>query len=176
MCRDWGRRACLACCDLVAALYVPLPDRLTPERLSDDRDMARPRVSGINHVTLTAASIREAIAFYCEILGCELIAYWSAGAYLTAGTTWIALVARDESPSPATDYTHLALDVSTADFDRLAERIRGSGARVWQDNWTEGDSLYFEDPTGHRLEIHCSNLAARLAAARRDPWEGLVIL
>jgi catechol 2,3-dioxygenase-like lactoylglutathione lyase family enzyme len=147
-----------------------------PHRLSDDREMVRPRVSGINHVTLTAASIGDAVAFYCETLGCELIAYWPAGAYLTAGTTWIALVASDEPPSPATDYTHLALDVSPGDFDGLAERIRGSGTRVWQDNWTEGDSLYFEDPTGHRLEIHCSNLAGRLAAARSDPWKGLVIL
>lgn len=44
-----------------------------------------------------------------------------------------------------------------------------------QDNWTEGDSLYFLDPDGHRLEIHATTLADRLRHARADPWEGLVI-
>ena len=34
-------------------------------------------------------------------------------------------------------------------------------------------SLYFLDPNGHKLEIHVSDLAARLRAARQDPWEGL---
>ena len=138
-------------------------------------DVARPRVCGINHVTFAVAGLDEAIEFYRDVLGCELVADWPAGAYLTAGTTWIALVAREESPSPSTDYTHLAFDVSPDQFDGLAERIRASGAPIWQDNWTEGDSLYFEDPTGHRLEIHCSSLAARLDSARRDPWDGLVI-
>ncbi len=139
------------------------------------RVVALPRVSGVNHVTFPVADLEEAIGFYRDVLGCKHVADWPTGAYLTAGATWIALVARDESPSPATDYTNVAFDVSPDQFDALAERIRASGAPTWQDNWTEGDSLYFEDPTRHRLEIHCSSLAARLEAAGRDPWDGLVI-
>jgi glutathione S-transferase fosA5 len=146
-----------------------------PQLMSEDRAMSRPRVTGINHITLTAVNTDQAVAFYSDVLGCDVVAWWPAGAYLTAGTTWIAIVTREERPSPACDYTHIAFTVSRSEFDDLAERIRASGARVWQENWTEGDSLYFEDPTGHRLEIHCSDLAGRLAAARRDPWQGLVI-
>ena len=44
---------------------------------------------------------------------------------------------------------------------------------LWQDNWTEGDSLYVTDPNGHKLEIHSSDLAARIAAAKENPWDGL---
>ncbi len=60
-----------------------------------------------------------------------------------------------------------------SDFPALSERIRQAGAAIWQENWIEGDSLYFLDPNGHKLEIHASDLAARLRSARANPWEGL---
>jgi hypothetical protein len=56
----------------------------------------------------------------------------------------------------------------------MCQRIKASGATIWQDNWTEGDSLYFVDPNGHKLEIHCSDLATRLKSAHENPWDGLV--
>lgn len=55
----------------------------------------------------------------------------------------------------------------------LSRGTRRSYAIIWQDNWTEGESLYFLDPNGHKLEIHASDLAARLQAARENPWAGL---
>jgi hypothetical protein len=55
----------------------------------------------------------------------------------------------------------------------LKQRIQTAGAPIWQDNWTEGDSLYFVDPNGHKLEIHISDLATRLRSAHDAPWEGL---
>jgi catechol 2,3-dioxygenase-like lactoylglutathione lyase family enzyme len=143
--------------------------------VSDNR-AERPKVSGINHVTFDVANVDESVEFYRDVLGCELVAHWRAGAYLTAGTTWIALARRDEPPSPATDYSHIAFGVSREQFVGLSDCIRASGARVWQENWTEGESLYFEDPTGHRLEIHCNDLVTRLRAARTEAWEGLVIV
>ena len=144
--------------------------------VSDHSAAERPKVSGINHVTFDVADVGKSVEFYRDVLGCELVAHWREGAYLTAGTTWIALVTREELPSPATDYSHVAFEVSPDRFTGLSDRIRASGARVWQENWTEGDSLYFEDPTGHRLEIHCTDLMSRLRAARMEPWEGLVIV
>jgi hypothetical protein len=38
---------------------------------------------------------------------------------------------------------------------------------------TEGVSWYFLDPNGHKLEIHASDLTARLRKAREQPWVGL---
>ena len=58
-------------------------------------------------------------------------------------------------------------------FDALAERIVAAGAKIWQENPTEGASLYFLDPNGHRLEIHVTDLESRLDHAREHPWEGL---
>ena len=126
-------------------------------------------MSGINHITFAVPDVDAAIAFYTEVLGCELVAVWPNGAYLLAGSLWIALVSAD-------DYSHIAFAVSPSAFAALADRIRSSGAVVWQENWTEGESLYFEDPAGHRLEIHATTLADRLREALASPWDGLQVL
>ena len=100
--------------------------------MSDHSAGERPKVSGINHVTFDVASVEESVEFYRNVLGCELVAHWPAGAYLTAGATWLALVRREEPPSPAADYSHIAFGVSSEQFIDLTDRIRASGARVWR--------------------------------------------
>lgn len=115
------------------------------------------------------------MGFYTETLGFHPVARWNRGAYLRAGDAWITLI-----PDPAArvrplpEYTHAAFSVSEEDFEAVAGRIRRAGAKIWQDDSTEGDSLYFTDPNGHKLEIHASDLSARIAADREDPPEGIV--
>jgi catechol 2,3-dioxygenase-like lactoylglutathione lyase family enzyme len=131
------------------------------------------KVSGINHITLTVRELATALAFYCDVLGCGLVVKWPTGAYLLAGDTWLALV--EGTPADVSDdYTHIAFAVD--DFDVVADRIRRSGAVVWQENWTEGASLYFLDPAGHRLELHATTLADRIRDALASPWDGLEVL
>jgi len=108
------------------------------------------------------------------VLGFQPVAKWPKGAYLLAGDLWVALVADQQArQGPLLEYTHVAFSVAKPEFALLSRRIRDSGATIWQENWTEGDSLYFLDPDGHKLEIHASDLATRIAAARAQPWEGL---
>ncbi len=91
-----------------------------------------------------------------------------------AGELWITLISGEPNrEGPTADYTHVAFSVSEEDFGAVAERVRCSGAVIWQQNQTQGDSLYFADPDGHRLELATSSLAARLAADRADPPEGM---
>ena len=73
---------------------------------------------------------------------------------------------------PHSDYTHYAFDVAAEDFDALSDRVR-SHAQVWKDNRSEGASLYFLDPDGHRLELHVGSLASRLARYRADSAAGV---
>ncbi|HJZ48188.1 MAG TPA: VOC family protein [Roseiflexaceae bacterium] len=131
-------------------------------------------VIGINHVTLSIAEIERSFAFYTGVLGFQPIAKWPKGAYLLAGDLWLALVVDPHArQGPLAEYTHLAFSVSKQHFGPLSEHIRRSGAVIWQENWTEGDSLYFLDPDGHKLEIHASDLATRIATAKAQPWDGL---
>jgi catechol 2,3-dioxygenase-like lactoylglutathione lyase family enzyme len=131
-------------------------------------------IAGINHVTLSITDVERSFAFYTDVLGFQPVAKWPEGAYLLAGDLWLALVVDQHARAgPLPEYTHLAFSVSKHEFEPLSRRIRASGAAIWQENWTEGDSLYFLDPDGHKLEIHVSDLATRIASARAEPWDGL---
>lgn len=44
---------------------------------------------------------------------------------------------------------------------------------VWKDNKSEGQSFYFLDPDGHKLELHVGDLASRLAQCREKPYSGM---
>jgi hypothetical protein len=71
------------------------------------------------------------------------------------------------------EYTHIAFTVAPQEFERVSARIRSAGATLWQENRSEGASLYFLDPNGHKLEIHASDLETRIRTAKAEPWEGL---
>ncbi|MCW5746269.1 MAG: VOC family protein [Alphaproteobacteria bacterium] len=134
-------------------------------------------ISGLSHITLSVKDLARSLAFYVDVLRCALRAQWPRGAYLSAGDVWLALVVEAVTrDGPLPEYSHIAFRVTPADFDVLAQRIRGAGARIFQDNTTEGESLYFLDPDGHKLEIHVGDLDTRLDAARRAPWPGLKIV
>lgn len=127
-------------------------------------------VIGINHVTFAVHNLGDAIAFYRDTLGMTLQATWDAGAYLTAGVVWVALntdpTGLGELPQGG---SHIAFTVAPEEFEAATERILRAGANVWRENRSEGASLYFTDPDGHKLEIHASDLSARLAAMGADP-------
>lgn len=127
-------------------------------------------VTGINHITLSVSELDRSFAFYAEVLGFAPLARWSRGAYLLGGELWLCLHvdARTRKAAP-TEYTHLAFSV--ADFEAARQRLVATGAPVWQDNATEGASVYILDPDGHKLEIHRGDWRTRLASMRANPWE-----
>jgi catechol 2,3-dioxygenase-like lactoylglutathione lyase family enzyme len=131
-------------------------------------------ITGVNHITLSVKDAAESFAFYTQVLGFHPVAKWPRGAYLLAGDMWLALVLDEHVRERALpEYTHIAFTVSSEDFESLSVRIKQSGGEIWQENRTEGASLYFVDPNGHKLEIHASDLETRIRTAKEDPWEGL---
>lgn len=129
-------------------------------------------ITGINHITFSVRDLNESIAFYRDFLGMKLHVFWDTGAYLTAGETWLCLSLGE--PKPAMDYTHLAFSVSAQALAELRTQLKQAGVTEWQQNTSEGDSLYILDPNGHRLELHCGSLQTRLAALQMSPYKGLV--
>jgi glutathione S-transferase fosA5 len=132
-------------------------------------------IAGINHITLTTSDVERALRFYVDILGSRVLARWPKGAYLLAGDLWLALVhGRDETRIDS-DYSHIAFHASAEALSEIASRASAADVETWQQNWTEGDSLYLTDPSGRRIEVHSTTLLDRLRHSAQHPWDGLVM-
>ncbi len=131
-------------------------------------------ISGLNHLTLSVSDLARSEAFYRNMLGAKLRARGPRMAYLSLGTLWLCLEVSDEV-SPARDDTHYAFSISQEDFPAQAKRIAAT-ARIWKENRSEGASLYFLDPDGHKLELHAGDLEPRLAHYRAHPEKGVRVL
>ena len=109
-------------------------------------------INGLNHITIAVSDIQRSLDFYTKLLGFNGHVVWDSGAYLSSNGIWLCLSLNN--PSPSKDYSHLAWSVSNSDFDSLSQQIVSSGAELWKSNKSEGNSLYFLDPDGYKLEIH----------------------
>lgn len=128
-------------------------------------------LKGLNHITLAVADVQRSVDFYTGLLGFTGHATWQRGAYLSLGELWLCLSL--DTPVPAADYTHLAFSLEKTDFAEFCRRMAQAGVVQWKDNRSEGDSLYFLDPDGHKLEAHVGDLASRLQSLRQHPYDGL---
>lgn len=133
-------------------------------------------ISGLSHTTLSVKNLERSFRFYTEVLRLKPVARWDKGAYLLAGEAWICLsLDGDTRSGPLPEYTHLAFSVDHSKFPNLVQSLLNAGTASWQENHSHGDSFYFLDPDGHKLEIHTSDLVARLASLRLNPPSDLIL-
>lgn len=128
-------------------------------------------ISGLNHITIAVSDVQKSLDFYTNILGFEGHVVWDNGAYLSCPGVWLCLSL--DTPTPSQGYSHIAWSVAEKDFVALSENIQQSGAEQWKINKSEGNSLYFLDPDGYKLEIHVGALKQRLASLKEKPYSGL---
>jgi catechol-2,3-dioxygenase len=127
-------------------------------------------ISAVNHITLSVKELDPAFDFYTRILGLKPLAKRrNKSAYLLAGDQWIALVQAKGAIPPEPSYAHLAFSVSDADFAIMTTRLKETGVTVWQDNSSPGESFYFLDPSGNKLEIHAGSWQSRLQWLKDNP-------
>ncbi|MBT2293793.1 fosfomycin resistance glutathione transferase [Pseudomonas fluorescens] len=131
-------------------------------------------LSGFNHLTLAVTELDPSVVFYSELLQLRLEARWDTGAYLSLPGLWLCLsVDPLRTKTPAAEYTHYAFSIGAQDFPVLVARLKAAQVESWRDNRSEGDSFYFLDPDGHKLEIHVGDLPSRLQACRQAPYAGM---
>jgi len=132
-------------------------------------------IGNINHITLSVSDLEESMNFYINVLGFRPLARWDKGSYLLAGNSWICLALDPNTRNRSLpEQTHISFSVSAGHFRKAAKIISDSGAEIWKENNSEGESLYFMDPNGHKLEIHSGSWQSRLAAFRENPYPGMV--
>ncbi|MEB3701408.1 VOC family protein [Candidatus Bealeia paramacronuclearis] len=134
-------------------------------------------ITDINHINLAVCDLETSFSFYKDVLGLKPLVKWHEGAYFLAGCDWICLFEDHERKGVGTlsCYTHVAFSVSLDDFEILSKCIQDSGAPIWKNNQSEGASLYFCDPNGHKLEIHVGDWQSRLASKKASPgtWKNV---
>jgi catechol 2,3-dioxygenase-like lactoylglutathione lyase family enzyme len=124
-------------------------------------------ITSVNHITLAVINVQKSFDFYKDVLGFKPLCKWDKGAYFLVGDLWFCLNL-DENRVPNLCYTHYAFSVSEDDFLILSQQLKSSGVFVFKDNKSEGDSFYFLDPDGHKLEIHVGVWESRLKYKRKN--------
>lgn len=131
-------------------------------------------LTGLNHLTLAVSDLSRSVPFYQRALGARLRARWATGAYLSVGELWLCLSQGERRQAqPGPDYTHYAFSIAQNDFAAWCGRLLALPVEIWKDNTSEGDSFYFLDPDGHRLEVHVGSLESRLAECRERPYRDM---
>ena len=141
---------------------------------ADDSRLSRPidpRVT-IGHVHLKVADIERALAFYCGVLGFELMQrYGTQAAFISAGgyhhhiglNTWES---RGGSPPPrgTTGLYHVAiLYPSRGALADALRRLIEAGIRLdGASDHGVSEALYLRDPDGNGIELYCDR--------PRDEW------
>ncbi|KZN67107.1 VOC family protein [Pseudoalteromonas luteoviolacea] len=132
-------------------------------------------ITGLNHITLSVTDLLRSIEFY-QCLGATLHVSWQQGAYLSFGELWLCLHVHQNPNScfnTHSDYTHFALNIEAKDFSEYRAKVEKLNIQYWQQNTSEGDSMYILDPDRHKLEVHVGSLQSRLESLKANPYKGL---
>ncbi len=128
-------------------------------------------ISGINHITIAVKDLEKSFTFYRDLLGFKPLLKHSKGAYFLAGDLWFCLDLDLKTRTDALpEYTHFAFTVDKNSFSFLSEQLKQAEVKIWKENISEGDSLYFLDPDGHKLEIHVGDWKSRIQSTKEKPW------
>ena len=119
-------------------------------------------ISGVSHVTLAVKNVNASKEFYQTFsLESEIIHFEkNKECHLLFGDLWLALIQTSEV-SPSGDYSHVAFKIKDELLSLMIEKLNNLGATTWQENSTYGNSHYFLDPDGHKLELHSSDWRER---------------
>lgn len=133
-------------------------------------------ITAMNHITLGVTDVEKSFEFYHDIVGLKPLVKWNKGAYFLVGDKihdlpgsgfWFCLNL-DEKRVPNPCYTHYAFTVSENNFKQMSAKIIASGCYIFKENTSPGDSLYFCDPDGHKLEIHVGSPEKRIAVKKEN--------
>ena len=124
----------------------------------------------IDHVVLRVRSLDAAVAFYRDVLGCEVARRRDdlGLVHLRAGASMVDLVAVDgvlgreggaAAAAAARNMDHLCLRIEPFDEAALAAHLQHHGVPPAERAMTrygaegEGPSIYLQDPDGNRVEL-----------------------
>lgn len=119
-------------------------------------------VSGYSHVAISVNDLDEARAFYCDVLGFEVLPrpdFGFPGLWLRVGALQLHLAVADEPVSAGPGFPHFALYVPTDEFDATIDAVRNAGVKMLGepssrvDFGTRVHAAFIADPSGNVIEL-----------------------
>jgi lactoylglutathione lyase len=113
-------------------------------------------IKGLYEITIRVKDLARAGSFYKEVLGLQEGRHDKRRIWLLfyTGNNAGRIVLQEDKGDWSTQ--HVAFTVSEADLDRAAAMLKDKGVTVSElvhQEWLNADSVYFEDPDGHALEL-----------------------
>jgi catechol 2,3-dioxygenase-like lactoylglutathione lyase family enzyme len=153
--------------------------------------LGRPRLRGLEHLTIPVTDLAVARRFYCEVLGGavlmtvddEMLRKFNrppapdngegshhVSVYLGGATRVDLFLQHAGQPAAAIGHPHYAFAVPARDLPAWQRRLAGEGVPIdgpLQLGPPGHASIYFNDPFGNHLEITCMGFTG--AVERRPP-------
>lgn len=130
-------------------------------------------IKGINHITLSVSKLELSFKFYSDLLGFKPLMKNEKSAYFLAGDVWFCIEEDAEvRKSALPEYSHIAFSVDQKDFTFYITKLKDAGVKTFKENKSEGDSFYFLDLDGHKLEIHVGNWQSRIENYKKRSMPG----
>ncbi|UCZ54242.1 metallothiol transferase FosB [Bacillus shivajii] len=124
-------------------------------------------LQGINHMTFSVSNLDRSIEFYENVLKAKKLMVGKRTAYFELCGQWIALNVQEEIRREEIhdSYTHIAFTVKQEEFQQWYDHLKEHDVQILEGRDRaneEGDSIYFQDPDGHKFEFHTGSLKERL--------------
>lgn len=130
-------------------------------------------INRVGHVVLYVSDVDEAIEFYRDKVGMELVRYNAERglAFMSFGTQHHDLGlfrVRGEPTKGRLGLSHIAFVINggSAELEEVHDRLAGEGVEILEKiDYGYTRSFYFNDPDGNRVEVYC-DLKAPLESKR----------
>jgi catechol 2,3-dioxygenase-like lactoylglutathione lyase family enzyme len=113
-------------------------------------------ITGLHHVALNVHDVDDAVRFYQDVLGFELIEtrpdFGFPGAWLQAGANQVHLVAAPDAVIDRAQHYALLVD----DAEAWADHVEGHGVKCRRSMYVAGAGrqVFLRDPSGNRIELN----------------------
>jgi metallothiol transferase len=127
----------------------------------------------INHLLFSVSNLENSIEFYSKVLGAKLIAKGRTTAYFDLDGLWLALNEERDIPRKEIhdSYTHLAFTINLSEFDETLDKLKTLNVSILPSRARDArdkESIYFEDPDGHKFEFHTGTLKDRMDYYKKE--------
>ncbi len=130
----------------------------TPIRAETVSEKQRPEFSGFSHVSLPVRDSKEALRFFTEVLGAELVFDREGFGEVKIGGIILGLSPQKEGwTGYKAEFPHYAFFIEGDQFISMKERLESYGVPTTQ-IWTRDGVrtlMYFRDPSGNLFELYC---------------------